>query len=304
MDVYCGLGVCIMRFNLILAFVVLGFSSATASAKARMYCYQNVLTSGATGGGLVHVNGFTIEVKPSPNSDPDLPEESACHATIRSSAGKIIFEHYDWGIEIDPITGKDVNGDGQPDAVLSTFSGGAHCCSTYYVISLGKTPGLIRQFGNRFNASFEDLKKDGQVEILISEEAFDEGFGLDHAFSPFPQLIVRLKGAKFEDISATFWPVFEKEIAEIRGKLKPDSLREFLQSNPTEISDDEDQIQTKSDVLMIALDYLYAGRTGEARQALAEMWPVTSQRKTWDEMTNGYCSGARAQLDISCPNIF
>lgn len=293
-----------MRFNLILTFMVLGLSSEAASAKARMYCYPNVSTSEVTGGGLVRVNGFTIEVKPSPKSGPDLPEESACHATIRSTAGKIIFEHYDWGIEIDPITGRDVNGDGQPDAVLSTFSGGAHCCAAYYVISLGKTPGLIREFGNRFNASFEDLNKNGQVEILIREEAFDEGFGLDHAFSPFPLLIVHLKGAKFEDISATFWPVFEKEIAEIRGKLNPDRLREFLQSNPTEISDDEDQLQTKSDVLMIALDYLYAGRTGEARQALAEMWPVASQRKTWDEMTNGYCSGARAQLDISCPNVF
>jgi transglutaminase-like putative cysteine protease len=53
----------------------------------------------------------------------------------------MVFEHDEWGMEIDPITGKDVNGDGYPDAVLVSFSGGAHCCWTYHIVSLGKNPG-------------------------------------------------------------------------------------------------------------------------------------------------------------------
>jgi hypothetical protein len=103
-----------------------------------MYCYQKVLEPGAIGGGLVHVNGFTVEVKP---IQADVPNLMICRATIRFAEGKIVFQHEEWGMEIDPITGKDVNGAGCPDAVLVSFSGGAHCCWTYHIFSLGKTLG-------------------------------------------------------------------------------------------------------------------------------------------------------------------
>src|SRR3989338_7878143 len=33
--------------------------------------------------------------------------------------------------------GNDINKDGQPDLVVSEYSGGAHCCTDYYVFSLG-----------------------------------------------------------------------------------------------------------------------------------------------------------------------
>jgi hypothetical protein len=258
-----------------------------------MYCYQKVLNPGATGGGVVRVNGFTIEVKPSPVSG-----EMTCHATVRSPKGTIIFEHNEWGIEIDPVTGKDVNGDGQPDAVLVSFSGGAHCCWTYHIISLGKKPGLIREFENRSTASFEDLMGDGQIEILIRDGGFDEGFGLSHPFSPFPLFILRLNGSKFEDVSSKFWRVFEKEIRKQRSKLKEHSLHQFLHSNPNEVHDDLDYLGTQSSVLMIVLDYLYAARPEEARKVLGQLWPADFQKRTWGEMVSGYCSGLRAQLDL------
>ena len=269
------------------------------SARDRMYCYQNVTDHGATGGGLVHVNSFTVEVKPIPN--PDVSGFMTCQATIRSSEGKIVFEHNDWGMEIDSITGRDVNGDGIPDAVLVSFSGGAHCCWTYHIVSLGKNPGLLAEFENRSTASFEDLNGDGKTEVLIRDGGFDEGFGLSHPFSPFPLLIVRLNGAKFEDAGSRFWSVYEKEIREERSKLKDKNLRDFLQSNPAEIHDSLDYLDTKYRVLAITLDYLYAGRPVEARRFLGKLWPAEYQERTWEEMISGYCSGLRAQLKLQ-PN--
>ncbi len=262
-----------------------------------MYCYQNVLTRGATGGGIVQVNGFAVEVRPT--QDPDDPDFMTCHATVRSPQGKTVFEHNEWGIEIDPVTGRDVNGDGQPDAVLVSFSGGAHCCWTYHIISLGKEPGLIREFENRSTASLKDLEGNGQIEILIRDGEFDEGFGLDHAFSAFPLLIVRLNGTEFEDVGSKFWRVFEKEIQEKRTKLNRERLKEFLQSNPNEIHDDLDYLGTKSAIVLIVLDYLYAGRPQEARRALDELWPAAFQQQTWNEMLNGFCSGFRADLGLA-----
>lgn len=242
------------------------------------------------------MNGFTVEVEPIP--DPTVRGYMACHASVTSPQGKVVYEDSNWGMEIDPITGSDVNEDGQPEAVLVSFSGGAHCCWTYHIISLGKKPGLIREFENRAPASFKDLRGDGQVEILIRDGTFDEGFRLSHPFSPFPLLVVQLKGTRFRDVGPEFWPVFEKEIQEERGKLRDQQLQEFLHSNPYESHDDLDYQRTRSAVLLIVLDYLYAGRHEEAKKVLGELWPPVSQQQTWKEMVSGYCADLRARLGL------
>jgi hypothetical protein len=250
---------------------------------------------GATGGGLVRANGFTVEVKPI--QDPDGSAEMICQAIIRSPQGKIIFEHREWGVEIDPITGKDVNGDGFADAVLEGFSGGGvHCCRTYFIVSLGKNPGLVATIENSSSASFEDLSRNGKVEILIRDGGFDGSFGLNHAFSPFPLLIVRLSGSRFEDVGSQFWSIYKKEIQQARAKLKTADLRRFVQSNPTEIYNDD--TETETHILEIVLDYLYAGHPKESRATLNTLWPPASQNETWVQMVNGYCSGLRASLQL------
>lgn len=279
--------------------VWLGISRLNLDTKGRMYCYQNVLEPGATGGGVVHVNGFTVEVKPAP--DGHVPDYVTCKATILSPHGKTVFEDDDWGIEIDPITGRDVNGGGGPDVVFENFSGGAHCCWDYKIISLGSKPGLVGEFENRAPASFKDLAGDGKVEILIRDGSFDEGFGLAHPYSPFPLLIVRLNGTTFEDVGAKFWPQYEKEIGVERGKLKEKDVRAFLQLNPTEIHDDEQYFDTEYRILAIALDYLYAGRAAESRRFLNESWPKQYEEKAWGEMVDGYCSGLRSELKLAVP---
>src|SRR5262249_38454535 len=114
--------------QMLLGVFAVGVLSTSAWAENRMYCYQKGLEPGATGGGEVRVNGFTVEVKPKAGR---VSEDMTCHATVTSPQGEIVYEKDDWGMEIDPVTGKDVNGDEQPDAVLVSFSGGAHCCWTY-----------------------------------------------------------------------------------------------------------------------------------------------------------------------------
>jgi len=280
---------------------IFGLSAAYLPATERMYCFQNVMKNVAEGGGVVHVNGLTVEVKPIP--DPDVPGFMTCQATIRNSDGKTIFNNTDWGMEIDPITGRDVNGDGIPDAVLVSFSGGAHCCSTYHIVSLGENPGLIAEFGDRATASFEDLNGNGKTEILIRDGGFDEGFGLSHPFSPFPLLIVQLDGAKFHDVGSRFWRVYEKEIQRNYAKLKDENLRQFLKSNPTEIHDSQDYLDTEFRILAIVLDYLYAGRPQEAHKMLGKLWPPEYQNGTWEEMARGYCSGLRATLKVEINTI-
>lgn len=281
--------------HMLVGVFALGLLLTSAFADNRMYCYQKVMEPGATGGGKILVNGFTIEVKP---IAADVPGYMVCQATVTSPEGKTVYEKEEWGMEIDPVTGKDVNGDGQPDAVLVSFSGGAHCCWTYHIISLGENPGLIREFENRATASFTDLRGDGHIEILIRDGSFDEGFRLDHSLSVFPLLIVRLMGKEFVDVGSRFWPVFEKEIQKKRTELNEQQLQEFLHSKPDEIRDDLDYLRTKAAILFIVLDYLYAGRHGVARRVLGKQWPQDFQEETWKEMVSGYCTGLRAHLEL------
>ena len=288
------------RVVLLVSFVLF-FLSSTGLAKTRLYCYQELRgaeSSIGVGGGTVRVNGFTIEVKPRTDR-----EAAACRATIRSPRGQTIFELEDWGIEIDPITGEDVNGDGQPDVVLASFSGGAHCCWKYHIISLGQSPGVLRDFENSSKASFKDLKGDGRIEILIRDGTFDEKFHLGHPYSPFPLLIVRLRGDEFENVGDGFWGEFEKEILEQRRGLKASDLRQFLNSNLTEAHDAESYLETESRILKIVLGYLYAGRSEQARNTLSELWPADFRQKTWEEILHGYCTGLRAQLHLASSTV-
>lgn len=286
-----------MRLRALLTVAAICLATVWAPGSDRMYCYQKLPASGATGGGVVRVHGFVVQVGPT-TEDPDDPDFQTCHATIRSPQGKLVFESKEWGIEIDPVTGKDVNGDGQPDAVLMSYSGGAHCCWIYHIISLGKQPGVIREFKNDAPASFSDLEGNGRIEILIRDGEFDEAFGLNHAFSVFPLVILRLNGTEFEDVGSNFWRVFEKEIEEQRSKLRQKALQEFVKSNPYEIHDNVDYLATKLTILLIVLDYLSAGRTQEARKALGELWPADYQQRTWEEILGRFCTGLHAELRV------
>ena len=270
--------------------------TALAFASPGPYCHQDAVTYKAAGGGKIQIAEFTVEVMPI--EDPGSPGDMTCQASVTSPQGKRIFEVNERGVGIDSITGKDINGDGQPDAVLVGFSGGAHCCWTYYIVSLGQVPGLIRKFQNRSTASFEDLLGNGQIEILIRDGDFDFAFGLDHAHSVFPLLIVQLKGASFEDVGPRFWTVFEKEITREREELSDRRLREWFRSNPDDPYDNMDYLETKSRVLLVVLDYLDAGRYQEARSTLGKLSPPNSQEQIWNEMRTGYCSGLRTELKL------
>ena len=194
--------------------------------------------------------------------------------------GDVIFSEHDGAFSIE-LVGDDVNGDGIPDVVLQAYSGGAHCCWTYYVISLGSKPGLIKKFENNRDAAFFWNKENRRIEIATRDGNFDYFDGLCHACTPFPVVYLRLDGSDLADISPSSVDDYDDIISQNQKGLTARGLRHLrtLKGNP---SDDEGARKTIYRALSIVFAYLYSGRDTQAHQVLQKMWPPFDQERIWN----------------------
>lgn len=172
---------------------------------------------------------------------------------------------------IDPLSGSDINGDGQPEAVIRTWSGGAHCCYGLRVYSLGEQarPILAPEPSN-CDGRFEDLDGDGRLEYLSCDDAFAYAF-CPFAFSPLPRVVLRYDAAQGAYVPATpdFAPadgdgeVGDRDQAAEAGI----SSAENGGADPSDGSS-EDPTLSLCESLAPALDALYAGETTSAWQRI------------------------------------
>ena len=242
------------------------FSSPRASAEERIDCLAG------EGKAERKLSGFLIQVSPAPDKNID---RGLCRAIIRTAEGKIVFQVRDHSITINDATGGPISGDGKPDLVIEGDSGGAHCCSTYWIVSLENPPTLLRTIYNEVPVWFRDLNEDGRLEILTYDGAFDYFDGMSHSHSPFPLVVLRLNGRQLDRVNAEYWHLYEKEISEARSKLSGECAKLFRLGQSHFNGNDRgcDWEETKKQILIVVLDNLYGGHEGEAWKILAEDWP-------------------------------
>jgi len=88
----------------------------------------------------------------------------------------------------------DKTGDGNPDVMLEYYSGGAHCCTTYYFIELPKSgPVAIREVGTG-NAGMTPIGEDpaGGLRFETADNAWTY-WNISFAGSPMPSVILEFK---------------------------------------------------------------------------------------------------------------
>jgi hypothetical protein len=111
-------------------------------------------------------------------------------------------------------------GNGFPEVILSTYSGGAHCCSRTRVLTAGsngerwKSVDLGWRDGGLLSA--KDLDLDGYAEFLTIDNRFLYRFA-SYAGSVAPLQIFRLAGLRFQD--ATREPGFRHILRDHVAKL-------------------------------------------------------------------------------------
>ncbi len=225
--------------------------------------------------GEVHVEprriaDFLIQFESLP--DKKNPQVNACRVQVFAPGGGPVFQAVDHAISIDDISGKDINGDGSPDAVFVGFSGGAHCCWTYWIVSLGSRPGLLKEVHNQTAIAFRETK-DGRMDLRAFDGAFDYFDCLSHSETVFPTVYLRLQEREVKDVGPERWDEYAEQIAAARKGLTADELHQFRQVKTQDELCEGNARSTIPKVLTIVFAYLYGGRQADAWKALDEMWP-------------------------------
>jgi len=122
------------------------------------------------------------------------------------------------------LTVRDLDGDGDPEILVDTYTGGAHCC---VVTPIFRWTGsgyrkLTGYFGN-VGYSLDDLDNDGRPEFVTADDSFAYAFTA-YAFSAFPLLILdygtdRSGRTALRDVSAGYRGMIEAEAADYRREI-------------------------------------------------------------------------------------
>jgi hypothetical protein len=236
--------------------------------------------------------GFKISI--SSYHDASMPSEfQECRAQMRDAQQHIVFSAHKPALRL-VTAGEDLNGDGIPDLVFEGDSGGNAGDYTYYVISLGKSPGLLLKFcTGSVPAKFGRRDDFGHVTIQTWDGAFFMFDQMATAFSPYPDVYLQIDGKRLVDISDRHKADYDRSIISLRNKL---TSRDFARFRVIDQSWQESgEEEAASIVLQISLAFLYSGRESEAYKSIREMWPVFDQQRIWNSMLNARNKGILQQ---------
>ena len=170
---------------------------------------------------------------------------------------------------------KDITGDGIPDLIVGSWTGGAHCCFDYRIFSLGpkfRLFGIINGLDSHF--SFKDLDGDGACEAI----GYDCNFRYWHecfAYSPAPLVILSLKNGKIELAKAMMKQnrLSEKDFESL---AKPLEFQMIV--NPSKLAKVPPRsVFINSKLWSAMLNLIYAGNGAQAWQLFDKVWPATYQ---------------------------
>ncbi len=247
------------------------------------------------------VKGFTITIEPVPGGS------QLCRALVAQKK-ETVFETQAQSIRL-KMFGGDMNGDGKPEVVFETDPGDDVGCCLLHVVSLGKTPGLLRTIAKGRFFSVEDRDGDGVYEIWAADAHEFDGFdGLPKgSLEIIPTAVMRFRGSQLGEAGAEFYYFYDSMIARLRVALAAERMKGFLASDgklaPGSAPDAElaKQRETKGLILSLVEHYLYSGRADRARASLGDLWPSTDVERIWSELLETRKRGVVSQADFTFP---
>ena len=158
--------------------------------------------------------------------------------------------------------------------LVSAFTGGAHCCTTLYSISVN--PPSIKLIDSLFlgNAGYgiEDINNDGKKEIVTGSDMLAYAF-TNYAETRFPAYIVKFDKGHFSNVTSDFRDLLTKEINDLT-----DEMNDFLKEAEFKCEPDgTDTFNSPSGTLKtilaaIAADYKSLGETQKGFDLIDKMY--------------------------------
>ncbi len=169
--------------------------------------------------------------------------------------------------------GTDITGSGNPEVIVGSWSGGAHCCFSFEVFQLGKDFRRLVKLDAKDSggAHFEDIDHDGKYEFISNDWTFAY-WHASFAESPAPTVILRPQ----KDAYGNFG--YELALGLMR-KSAPSRAR--LEAIINEIRAEQDWKHRVPVSLWAAmLNLIYTGNAGLAWDVLDQAWPKEKPGKS------------------------
>lgn len=99
----------------------------------------------------------------------------------------------------------DLDNNGTSEVIVQTYSGGAHCCTTYKVYTWQDGEFVMAQLGpaDGGGGEFEDLNNDGNSEFITFDQNFFYAFS-SYAGSFPPSIILTFRNGDFEEVTQQY----------------------------------------------------------------------------------------------------
>jgi hypothetical protein len=231
--------------------------------------------SGASNNGIwTMTGGGAITIR----SVPANELKQTCEVSVRDRNGKTIFEDRGFSTKIDPATGRDIDNDGQPDAVVGVdTAGGSRGSWEYPVISFTPMPRLLLKLPP---ASFDFQTKPGKTLIWTSATFDDLGPSLAEISTVATVHEFRPNG--FVDVTTDYCkPMLAGELqgpGSLRGQLAI-LTRQAKQNSRLDAGRPEDREDTRLAATTIVLQQIYCGQMEDASRLVLEVWPGSEQSR-------------------------
>jgi len=212
---------------------------------------------------------FLVQRWVSANS-PEVSPAGVCDCVVEVYLGKrLIIQLGTPGdvsaITIDETTGGDLDGDGHTDLVVSTWSGGMHCCYSVRAYSVARKVRTLLSLdtGDCGPGEFSDLDHDGVSEFLTCDESWKDRY-CSFALAPFPTVVYAYDAAhrRYRIATPKYARHFDAEIATERVEAE----RQIQQGAAADAGD------AKCAVLHPALGLMYTGRVAEGLAVISRLY--------------------------------
>jgi len=218
-------------------------------------------------------DGYEISLGPARGGHGDGDD---CTAAIYNSAGRVVFRTTGYNVIFDEKhTGQDFDGDGKPEVVFLTDTGGGnHCCWAYNVIALSPTAHKLFDIEAPGTVEFEN---DGQGKMLIWQRAAGPYGFTSMARVPFAKKVFRVRDGKLVDATPEFCSQIASDQNEDyrawNAELTAENIK-LLQTMGSTFVENEEIV---SALLSRALQHIFC-RQFDAAISDLNLWPA-GQRK-------------------------